>query len=279
MFRKILPPAVYSAIKPTFKVFQKGYYSLLDGIEGVLNLRDPLVPPRTQIFIGGGDFKQTGLEFKDLFIKIGKLQPSEHVLDIGSGIGRIAAALTSYLDKSGSYEGFDIVEHGIEWSQKNITTRYPNFRFQVADIHNDHYNPKGTYKASEYVFPFKNKSFDFTFLTSVFTHMPKPEVEHYINEIGRVLKPNGRAFVTFFLLNDESRELMKSSKSAHNIQYFVDGRYIAYPDDPEVCVGFDESTIKDLFKQGGMEITVYPGSWCGRDKFTSFQDIVLAKKI
>jgi len=279
MLRKILSPALYSAIKPTLKVIQKVYFSALDGIENTLNLRDPLVPPRTQIFIGGGDFKQTGIEFKDLFIKIGDLKPNESILDIGSGIGRIAAPLTSYLSKEGSYEGFDIVEHGIEWSQQNITTRHPNFRFQLANIHNDHYNPKGQYKASEYVFPFPDKKFDFAFLTSVFTHMPKLEVEHYVSEISRVLKPNGRAFVTFFLLNEESRELMKSPKSAHNIQYYVDGRYIAYPDDPEICVGFDELFVIDLFKKNGMEAKIYPGSWCGREKHTSFQDIVLARKL
>jgi cyclopropane fatty-acyl-phospholipid synthase-like methyltransferase len=108
--------------------------------------------------------------------------------------------------------------------------------------------------------------------------MPKPEVEHYISEISRVLKPNGRAFMTFFLINDESKKLMTSSKSAHNIQYFVDGRYIAYPDDPEVCVGFDESYVVDTLKKNGMSSTIYPGSWCGRQSFTSFQDIVIAQK-
>ena len=279
MLRKNIPPTVYKALKPTFKAVQNAYFSVIDGIEDTLNLRDPLVPPRSMIFIGGGDFKKTGIEFRDLFIKIGGLKPTDRVLDIGSGIGRIAAPLTGYLSQEGSYEGFDIVEYGIEWSKKNITSRHPNFHFQLADIHNDHYNPKGRYPAAEYVFPFADETFDFAYLTSVFTHMPRPEVEQYIREISRVLKPNGRAFVTFFLLNEESRELMKSAKSAHNIQYPMDGRYIAYPDDPEVCVGFDESFVTDFFKQNGMEPTLYPGAWCGRDEYTSFQDIVLARKL
>ncbi|GAB3996854.1 class I SAM-dependent methyltransferase [Spirosoma daeguense] len=276
--RKILPSSVYNILKPISKSIQKGYFSFLDGVESLLNLRDPLIPPRTMIFVGHGDFKQTGIEFKSHFIKLAGLKPDERVLDIGCGIGRIAVPLTSYLSNKGSYEGFDIVPYGIEWAQKNITSRHPNFRFQLADIHNDHYNPKGRYQAKEYKFPYPDGSFDFAFLTSVFTHMPKLEVEHYISEISRVLAPNGRALITFFLLNDESRELMKTSDSTHNIQYPDNGRYIAYPDDPEICVGFDESLVKEIFNKNGMEVQVYPGAWCGRKSFTSFQDIVIVRK-
>lgn len=67
-------------------------------------------------------------------------------------------------------------------------------------------------------------------------------------------------------------------ESARNIRHYVDGRYIAYPDDPEICVGFDESYVQEFFKRNGMIIRVYPGQWCGRNNYTSFQDIVLATK-
>jgi len=39
----------------------------------------------------------------------GNLQPDQQVLDIGSGIGRIARALTTYLSKDGQYRGFDVI--------------------------------------------------------------------------------------------------------------------------------------------------------------------------
>jgi SAM-dependent methyltransferase len=278
MFRKNLPPSLYRILKPIFKTLQKGVYSVIDASENLLNLRDPLVPPRTKIFIGGGDFKRTGNDFRKLFIELGRLKPTHRVLDIGCGIGRMAGPLTTYLSNGGTYEGFDIVKDGIDWCQTNITTRYPNFKFQVADIHNDHYNPSGRYLGTEYKFPFSDREFDFAFLTSVFTHMPTAEVEQYVHEIGRVLKPGGTCLATFFLINDESRRLMTTPKSAHNIQHYAEGRYIAYPDDPEICVGFDEVYVRELFRQHGMEIKIYPGEWCGRDSFTSFQDIVLATK-
>lgn len=36
------------------------------------------------------------------------------------------------------------------------------------------------------------------------------DVEHYLSEIARVLRKNGRCLVTFFLLNAESLQLTKS---------------------------------------------------------------------
>ena len=97
---------------------------------------------------------------------------------MGCGIGRIAIPLTQYL-KTGTYDGFDIVRHGVEWCQQKVTPHYPNFNFFVADVYNKLYFPQGRYAATEYTFPFADDTFDFVFLTSVFTHMMPKDLEHY----------------------------------------------------------------------------------------------------
>lgn len=131
----------------------KGYYSVMDSLELILGRRDPLTPPNRLIYIGPGNFKQLGDSFLQLFVNLGDLQPDHRVLDVGCGVGRMARALTNYLDQKGVYEGFDIVSEGIEWCKRNITTRYPNYHFILADIHNDRYYPQGRNYASEYVYP------------------------------------------------------------------------------------------------------------------------------
>jgi SAM-dependent methyltransferase len=161
-----------------------------DAWESIHSTRDPLVPPRRQIFIGEGDFRATGHEFRELFIDLGGLTAEDDVLDVGSGIGRIAVGLTGFLD--GRYEGFDVVRKGVTWSQQEITPRYPNFHFQRADIFNKRYNRGGHELARDYRFPYEDGSFDFIFLASVFTHLLPDDAEHYVEEIGRVMRPAER---------------------------------------------------------------------------------------
>ncbi|AXF85333.1 Demethylrebeccamycin-D-glucose O-methyltransferase [Ephemeroptericola cinctiostellae] len=157
--------------------------------------------------VGNGDFNATGQEFKRYFIELGRLQPSATVLDVGCGAGRMAMPLSDYLTL-GRYFGIDIIEPSIEWCQTKITPTYNNFAFQHSNIFNRFYNPNGTILAKDYVFPFEGESFDFVFLTSVFTHMLPEDLEHYLSEISRVLKKGGVCFITYFLLNNESVELI-----------------------------------------------------------------------
>jgi SAM-dependent methyltransferase len=191
----------------------------------------------------------------------------------------MAVPLTKYLDENGSYEGFDLYTKGISWSQKNITSKYPNFRFQLVDIYNQFYNPQGKYRAAEFKFPYKDKSFDFIFLTSVFTHMLPADLENYLSEVKRVLKDTGRCFITFFLLNPESMKFIHNRRSAINFA-FDKGEYRVYREEqPEHAVAYKEEFIKGLFHKYNLVIKepIHYGSWSGRKDYLSFQDIVILK--
>jgi SAM-dependent methyltransferase len=251
----------------------------LDLLDSEARLRD-MIPPRKMIFVGGGDFKSIGLEFRDLFIKYGGLLAEHRVLDVGCGIGRMAVPLTGYLSASAEYQGFDIVRRGIEWCQENITPRYPNFHFSHFDIRNDDYNPHGAYRASTYKFPYESASFDFVFLTSVFTHMFPTDMENYLSEIVRVLKKDGTCFITFFLMNEESQNLIQKNSSTRAFIHEISGCFTTTPESPEEAIAFPEPYIRQLFGRLGLSISepIRFGSWCGRQQFLSYQDIVIARK-
>lgn len=242
--------------------------------------RDSLSPPRRMIFVGDGDFKKIGEEFLGYFIELGGLKPHEKVLDVGFGIGRMALPLAKYLDRNGRYEGFDIVRSGIDWCVKKITPRYPNFHFQLADIYNKRYNPKGRYAASEFSFPYEDGSFDFIFLTSVFTHMLPRDIEHYLSEISRVLKKGGRCLATFFLLTEESLSLIDRGKSALDFKHDFKMYRTISMDTPEAAVAYPEQFVLGLYEKYGLGIRrpIHYGSWCGRANFLSHQDIIIAKR-
>src|SRR5208283_4898961 len=126
-------------------------------------------------------------------IEPGGLKADDHVLDVGCGIGRVAIPLIRFLNEKGRYEGFDIVPAGIDWCEDKISQRYTNFNFQLCNVYNKVYHPSGWLHADEYTFPHADESFDFVFLSSVFTHVLPAGLENYLSEISRVMKTGGAA--------------------------------------------------------------------------------------
>lgn len=242
------------------------------------------LPPRRLMFGGVGNFKKTGDEFLDYLQQLCNLKPNVKILDAGCGIGRMALPLTKYLDENGVYEGFDILKPQIDWLKANITPKYPNFNFYFADVFNKHYNPNGQIMASNYRFFHNNDYFDLVFATSVFTHMLPKDMENYLSEISRVLKEGGKTLFTFFLLNNESEQLIGNKNKELmnlNLKFKYDfGEYFSISKEyPEVAVSYDEHKIISLLKSNGFsKIKIFYGSWPGRRDFLSYQDIITAAK-
>lgn len=240
---------------------------------------DRLVPPRRLDFVGHSDFVETGDEFLSYFVELGGLQPGHRVLDVGCGIGRMARPLTGYLDGDGGYDGFDVNREGIGWCRRNYG-RFKTFHFTVADLYNRRYNPTGEHPATEYRFPYDDARFDFAIATSVFTHLLEAEADHYLAELARVLKPGGRAVTTWFLLDEESRRHIADGRSGLAFLEPHEPVAVLSEDLPEEAVAFDEGWVYDHVMRHGLAVVepTHPGSWCGRDAFTSFQDLVVLQR-
>jgi SAM-dependent methyltransferase len=94
------------------------------------------LPPREFSEAVGGDYCAIGKQVLDLIRQRCKLRPTDRILDIGSGCGRLAVPLTRYLSGEGAYEGFDVVLPMVEWCRQHISSKFPRFRFQHADLKN-----------------------------------------------------------------------------------------------------------------------------------------------
>lgn len=139
-----------------------------------------------------------------------KLAPDGRVLDVGCGWGRLAVALLDTLDEHGEYEGFDPNREQVQWAQKHVRPRHPNFMFHIANIANDIYNPDGRLRSKSFRFPYAGGRFDVVVAHSLFPYMKPEEFQHYLAEIARVLKPGGRLLTTFYMLNEETTSSLLS---------------------------------------------------------------------
>ncbi len=252
--------------------------NLIDRIYDTIKAKKK-IKPKQEPNINSGDADVIGKEFLNYFIKLGELKSTDQVLDVGSGYGRMAVALSSFLSSEGSYEGIEIIPKGVDWCTKNITPNFKNFHFQLIDVKNDRYNPAGKQKASQFKFPFEDASFDFIFLTSVFTHMLPADLENYLSEISRVLKKGGKTFITYFLLNDKSKELISEGESLHKLPFDYENCRIEYQEDPEHIIAYEETDVINLYTKYGLDFSsTHYGNWCGREDFVSHQDIVIGTK-
>jgi SAM-dependent methyltransferase len=237
---------------------------------------DREIPPLRLRFVGSGDFRAVGNELATLLVNVGGLRPSDRVLDIGCGVGRVALPLSRYLAAEGRYDGFDVVKASIRWCERNIAPRHANFRFHHVEVANTEYHARGV-PVSEFRFPFADGSFDFAFATSLFTHLTADEMHRYLGETTRVLAPGGRLLATFFLLNEISLAVLPT-RDVYNFPHVVGPMRLLDMDNPGVGVAIDEPTLLKMARDAGLTIErVEHGLWSGRTGI-SFQDVVVCRR-
>jgi SAM-dependent methyltransferase len=198
--------------------------------------------------IGGTKFVQGGKQITAMLQKYAFLTPNSNVLEIGCGCGRTAITLADVLE-DGNYTGMDIERVALESARNNRLLQRKRFSFELLDVQNALYNPEGRYRATEYVFPHAQGTFDLIFMTSVFTHMLTEEVQNYSKEIARVLKPGGRCYVTAFLLDRPMEKPFPFKSKEHS-----------YSDEacPEIAVAYHLEFLSSTFSANGMTITTGP---------------------
>lgn len=281
----------YYVLPPQYRfVARRLAYLPIDILDGLTGKRAPMTPPRGMIYTGSGDFVKAGNWWRNFFMEQAGLKPSHHVLDVGSGIGRIARGLTFFVKNmehpdnlgtvGGTYDGFDAIKLGVDWCTKNITSQHPHFRFQYVPLENDLYRNDGQ-NAAQFTFPYPDDSFDFVILTSVFTHMLPDEVARYLSEIQRVMVKGGTCVATFFILNETTKHLLKSKTDFHFP--FDYGHYALMDDKVKAAnVAFDATFLeKTIAKNGLMIDKKIDGFWrLGRRKndVQDFQDVLVLKK-
>ncbi len=271
--------SLFYKLSPRYRfIVRKIYYAPIDFYEGITGKRLKMTPKKGDIYTGSGDFKKSGEQHVYLLQKYIQLQPTDRVLDIGSGMGRTAIPLTKFISKDAKYEGFDVVKKGVDWCNEKITSKFPNFNFKFVPLNNDLYNDY-TDTAEKFVFPYENESFENVFLFSVFTHMRIGEIKNYLQEIERVLVHGGKCLATFFIYKGTD-DLSKFP--GFKFPYEKQGYRLLNEKVEGANIALEFSFLEKMILDAGLEIELYvPGFWKNFSldrKERDFQDSIIIRK-
>lgn len=236
--------------------------------------------------VGGGDPE---LIADSVVRQIGReipLREGLSVLDVGCGCGRIAVALRPHLGRTGRYLGVDIVPGLIRFARWQITRRFWRFRFVLRDQVNPSYKPfiaerrpkrRGVRLIRE-ICP--DRSIDLAIAVSLFTHLEFEPARAMLGEIALALKPEGRAFLTFFVVDDEVRASQVRGEAQFAFRSTgPDGRtLVENTERPTDVAGYGRETLEALFAETGLEIErMIRGSWSGLSFAEALEDALVIR--
>lgn len=206
--------------------------------------------------------------FNLLTAHFGSFRPNDNVVDMGCGVARIAAILGKQLTH-GTYLGFDILKEPLAWSNKVIGRKYKNFTFHYFDIYDAYFNPSGSIGTVDVRIPVEDGSVDKVFALSLFTHLVKCDAEHYFSEMGRILKPAGKAIVTIFLYNDAILEASRNNDLTPWHLFFEHeyepGCRLNNPKMPAEATAYVPEVINEMLEKNDLQLLRPPltGAWSG----------------
>jgi SAM-dependent methyltransferase len=223
--------------------------------------------------VGDGDFRLVGAQLVRNLRDYAGLKPTDQVLDIGCGNGRVAEQLAPFLSSGGGYVGFDISRVGVQACRRRFA-HAPHLRFEHLDVWNGEYNAHGKVAELDTVFPAADGSIDLAFATSVFTHMRLAGLRRYLAQSARVLRPDGRlAFTAFALEDGRERSDVFEFRAFEEASAVIDRRY------PERAIGHRRAAIEAAVAEAGLTVAgFWKGAWAAPADYDGGQDLFVAVK-
>jgi SAM-dependent methyltransferase len=258
LVRKLIPSTVLVARNPLFCaascVVDATYGRYAEWRTGV-----KMPPLRYIVRTGVGNnilfphlyYATAGHKVWQYFFSEGLANLESNIVDIGCGCGKSGAALRDFryadVEFSGHYYGFDIDTALVDWCNGHFPPDH--FTFSLVNGKSSLYPASGKPQAEKSLAVCQDKSIDLVFSQSLFSHLLEEDLENYVRESFRVLKPGGAMCMTFFCLEDlETLGLLGQRWSfAHKI-----GRaYVENEAFPEAAVAYERDVIVGLAQAVG----------------------------
>jgi SAM-dependent methyltransferase len=274
--RKLFPSTSLLTFNPLFRMTINAF----DVIPKLIypEFRD-LPPNHLRVRIGVGNrilnnqvhFLVHARDFWMFVFTQGLADARSNILDIGSGCGRWAHWLRDYNFRgrrfTGSYVGIDIDGEAIAWCEKHYDAE--RFRFHHSTHASVSYHQDGE-KTAHYRVPEPDGTFDLVVSNSLLTHVLEGELENYIQESYRLLKPGGAIMHSHFNLDYPPA----TYGTRHTFQHPLGNARVESLEQPEAAVAYRTNYLFKIARAAGFkdcEIVHMPGG-------AQHQPILLCKK-
>lgn len=227
--------------------------------------------------------------FQTIFFDIASKKSGNKILDIGCGTGLLGIASKNLIQDGGKYTGIDVIRKDIEFNKQHYDPGTYDF------IHFDLANPTYAEKQSSQLkpWPVEKGHYDLVTALSVWTHLKENEAKYYFKEVERVLKPDGKAVITFFILDEDYKNTLSQRTSSkgryHNTsqsKWIFDNKayesenwwcpkWVKYPED---AIGVTLEGLDELLNSSGLKLlNHYRGNW-KEIPGVYFQDVLVLGK-
>jgi SAM-dependent methyltransferase len=258
LVRKLIPSTVLVARNPLFSaasyVVDATYGRYAEWRTGV-----KMPPLRYIVRTGVGNnilfphlyYATAGHKVWEYFFSEGLARLDSHIVDIGCGCGKSAAALRDfcYADArfSGHYYGFDIDGALVDWCSSHFPADH--FTFSLVNGQSKVYPSSGKPQEERSLAACSDGSIDLVFSQSLFSHLLEEDLAHYIRESFRVLKPGGVMCMTFFCLEDVAALGLLGNR--WSFRHKIGRAYVENKSFPEAAVAYEKEVIIAMAKSIG----------------------------
>lgn len=228
-------------------------------------------------FADPAEFERSGARMAHEISQLCTLARNAHVLELGCGCGRLARAFAGHLSPEGAYEGCDVDAAAIAWCKQNLAPHLPNFHFTAVDVRAGSHNPLGSTTAEQFRFPYPETKFDLVIAASLFTHMLPDGIANYVSEVRRVLKPEGRLFMSVFLFDEDAQTAVRNGTTIFNFANPIGPCLTFDAERPEEGIACQEEWLIGLLNAHDFSIEhVQRGNWRTVNSYAISQDYVIA---
>jgi len=227
--------------------------------------------------------------FQTLIYQALDKKTGNEILDVGCGTGLLGIASEPFVGKGGTYTGIDVMKDDIAFCKSHFKSG--NYRFIHFDVANPTYAEKQSNELKPW--PIADNSLDLVTALSVWTHLNERDAVFYFKEVQRVLKPGGKAIITFFLLDKDYEDSIprRSDETGRyhgtwqkgwifNVPAYESKNWFTVPTavHPEDAIAVTSAGMDMLIKTSGLKLAeCYPGNWKEMPG-VFFQDVLIFEK-